>query len=259
MEQGRIAQEKARSHLPDAQEKLVSSEKLLSQTAEETKGQLRRIAEDLMVIYPIEPIPDKSLAFTISGLPLPNSNFDDIDREEVAAALGYTAHLVYLLSFYLSIPIPYPISPNLSTSLIQDPVSQDLPQRTFPLYPVSVQYRFEYGVFLLNKDIEFLLNKQGICGLDIRHTLPNLKYLLYIMAAGTPDIPARKAGGIRGLLAGRLTPTLSRRGSLDSAASGEVVQPRKALDLVSRMNGLALDHGAKRPAETATPPLLSRA
>lgn len=259
MEQGRIAQEKTRSHLPDAQEKLVSSEKLLSQNAEETKGQICRIAEDLMVIYPIEPIPDKTLAFTIAGLPLPNSNFDDIDREEVAAALGYTAHLVYLLSFYLSIPIPYPISPNLSTSLIQDPVSQGLPQRTFPLYPVSVQYRFEYGVFLLNKDIEFLLNRQGIRGLDIRHTLPNLKYLLYIMTAGTPDIPARKAGGIRGLLAGRLTPNLSRRGSLDSADSGEVVQTRKAFDLVSRMNGLALDHGAKRPAETATPSLSSRA
>ncbi|KAJ5370653.1 uncharacterized protein N7496_006745 [Penicillium cataractarum] len=259
MEQGRLAQEKARSHLPDAQEKLVNSEQLLNQNADETKGQIRRIAEDLMVIYPIDPIPDKTLAFTIAGLPLPNSNFDDIDREGVAAALGHTAHLVYLLSFYLSVAMPYPISPNLSTSLIQDPVSQDLPQRTFPLYPVSVQYRFEYGVFLLNKDIEFLLNKQGIRGLDIRHTLPNLKYLLYILTAVTPDIPARKAGGIRGLLTGRLTPNMSRRGSLESTASGELVQPRKAFDLVSRMNGFALDHGAKTPAGTATPPLSSRA
>lgn len=242
MEQGRLAQEKARSHLPDAQEKLVSSEQLLKQTSEETKGQIRRIAEDLMVIYPIDPVPEKTLAFTIAGLPLPNSNFDDIDREEVAAALGYTAHMVYLLSFYMSVPIPYPISPSLSTSLIQDLVSQDLPQRTFPLYPVSVHYRFEYGVFLLNKDIEFLLSKSGIRGLDIRHTLPNLKYLLYILTAGTADIPARKAGGIRGLLMGRLTPTLSRRGSTDSAVSGELVQPRKAWDTISRMNGLDLGH-----------------
>ncbi|KAJ5629821.1 UV radiation resistance protein/autophagy-related protein 14 [Penicillium herquei] len=244
MEQGRIAQDKARSHLPDAQEKLVSSEQLLHHNTEDTKGQIRRIAEDLMVIYPIEPIPDKSLAFTIVGLPLPNSNFEDIDREVVAAALGYTAHLVYLLSFYMSVVIPYPVSPNQSTSLIQDPISQDLPQRTFPLYPVSVHYRFEYGVFLLNKNIEFLLNKTGIRGLDIRHTLPNLKYLLYILTASTPEIPARKAGGIRGLLAGRMTPNLSRRGSVESAASGELVQPRKAWDVVTRMNGnLALDHG----------------
>lgn len=255
MEQGRLAQDKARSHLPDAQEKLVSSERLLNQTLEEAKGQICRIAEDLMVIYPIDPIPEKTLAFTIAGLPLPNSNFEDIDREVVAAALGYTAHMVYLLSFYMSVPIPYPISPNLSTSLIQDPVSQDLPQRTFPLYPVSVHYRFEYGVFLLNKDIEFLLNKSGIRGLDIRHTLPNLKYLLYILTAGTADIPARKAGGIRGLLMGRLTPTLSRRGSTDSAMSGELVPPRKAKDTISRMNGFALGHAAKSSPTTANGPL----
>lgn len=246
MEQGRLAEDKARSHLPDAQEKLLASEKLLHQASDDSKGQLRRIAEDLMVIYPIEPVPDKSLAFTICGLPLPNSNFEDTQREVVAAALGYTAHLVYLLSFYLSVPIPYPISPNLSTSLIQDPVSQGLPQRTFPLYPVNVHYRFEYGVFLLNKDIEFLLNKTNIRGLDIRHTLPNLKYLLYVLTAITPEIPARKAGGIRGLLAGRFSPSLSRRTSTDSTASGELVNARKAWDLVTRMNGgLAVDHGAR--------------
>lgn len=256
MEQGRLAQEKARSHLPDAQEKLVSSELLLKQTSEETRGQIRRIAEDLMMIYPIDPVPEKTLAFTIAGLPLPNSNFDDIDREEVAAALGYTAHMVYLLSFYMSVSIPYPISPSLSTSLIQDLVSQDLPQRTFPLYPVSVHYRFEYGVFLLNKDIEFLLSKSGIRGLDIRHTLPNLKYLLYILTAGTADIPARKAGGIRGLLMGRLTPALSRRGSSDSAVSGELIQPSKAWDTVSRMNGLGFDKTSS--STTMNGPLSSR-
>ncbi|KAJ5656186.1 hypothetical protein N7507_008136 [Penicillium longicatenatum] len=258
MEQGRIAQEKARSHLPDAQEKLVSSEQLLHQNSEDAKGQIRRIAEDLMVIYPIEPIPDKSLAFTIAGLPLPNSDFEDIDRDIVAAALGFTAHVVYLLSFYLSVVIPYPVSPNQSISLIQDHISADLPQRTFPLYPVSVHYRFEYGVFLLNKNIEFLLDKCGVRGLDIRHTLPNIKYLLYILTAGTPEIPARKAGGIRGLFGAKMTPNLSRRGSTESAASGELVPPRKAWDLVSRMNGsLALDHGVKPPVAT-NHPLASR-
>ncbi|KAJ5122538.1 hypothetical protein N7526_009475 [Penicillium atrosanguineum] len=251
MEQGRLTQEKARSHLPDAQEKLVSSDNLLHQNSEDTKGQISRIAEDLSLIYPVEPIPDKSLAFTICGLPLPNSSFEGIDREVVAAALGYTAHLVYLLSFYMSAVIPYPINPNQSTSLIQDP---DLPQRTFPLYPGSVHYRFEYGVFLLNKDIEFLLNKTGIRGLDIRHTLPNLKYLLYILTAGVSAIPARKAGGIRGLLSGRLTPNLSRRGSMDSAVSGELVQPRKAWDLIARMNGHAVDSTPK----TANTPLSPR-
>ncbi|CAL5870827.1 uncharacterized protein PFLUO_LOCUS5068 [Penicillium psychrofluorescens] len=249
MEQGRQAQERARSHLPDAQEKLVSSEQVLSHSADEAKGQIRRISEDLLIIYPIEPIADKPLAFTIAGLALPNSSFDDMDREAVAAALGYTAHLVYLLSFYLSMAVPYPISPHLSTSLIQDPVSVSLPTRTYPLHPVNVHYRFEYGVFLLNKNIEFLLSKLGLRVLDIRHTLPNLKYLLYVLTAGTTEIPSRKAGGIRGLLAGGWTSSLSRRGSVDSTASGELVQPRKAWESVSRMNG-SLDKG-KRLAVTS--------
>ncbi|KAJ5620276.1 hypothetical protein N7510_004260 [Penicillium lagena] len=249
MEQGRQAQERARSHLPDAQEKLVSSEQVLNHSADEAKGQIRRISEDLLTIYPIEPIADKPLAFTIAGLALPNSSFDDIDREAVAAALGYTAHLVYLLSFYLSMTVPYPVSSHLSTSMIQDPVSVSLPTRTYPLYPVNVHYRFEYGVFLLNKNIEFLLSKLGLRVLDIRHTLPNLKYLLYVLTAGTTEIPSRKAGGIRGLLTGRWTPSLSRRGSVDSTASGELVQPRKAWEAVSRMNG-SLDKG-KRLAVTS--------
>ncbi|KAI9043420.1 putative UV radiation resistance protein (UVRAG) [Aspergillus affinis] len=244
MDTGRHSQEKARSHLPDAQQKLAASARLLDQNTEEAKGQIRRIGEDLLAIYPIEPIPDKPLAFTIAGVALPNSNFVDIDRAAVAAALGWTAHLVYMLSFYLSVAIPYPINPNLSHSLIQDPVSAALPQRTFPLYPVNVHYRFEYGVFLLNKDIEFLLNKQGLRVVDIRHTLPNLKYLLYVLTAGTAEIPARKAGGIRGLLPGRLTPSSSRRGSEDSVTYGQSALARKVLEPMPKSNGgIALDKG----------------
>ncbi|KAF7589264.1 hypothetical protein BBP40_004522 [Aspergillus hancockii] len=253
MARGRQTQERARSHLPDAQEKLRSSTKLLEKDTEELKGQIRRISEDLLAMYPIEPIPDKPLAFTIAGIALPNSTFADIDRDAVAAALGYTAHLVYLLSFYLSMSIPYPINPYLSNSLIQDPVSVSLPQRTYPLYPVNVHYRFEYGVFLLNKNIEFLLNKQGLRVLDIRHTLPNLKYLLYVLTAGTSEIPARKAGGIRGLVPGRLTPSVSRRGSEDSVAYSESNLPRKMLSSMVKSNGnLPGDKGKKATSVLST-------
>lgn len=232
MTAGRDVQERALSHLPDAQEKMSVSARLVEKNAEERKGQIRRICEDLLVIYPIEPVLGKALSFTIAGLVLPNSCFTDIDRESVAAALGHVAHLVYLLSFYLSIPLPYPIKPYLSNSIIHDPISVDLPQRTFPLYPVSVQYRFEYGVFLLNKNIEVLMNRKGLRVFDIRHTLPNLKYLLYILTAGTSDLPARKAGGIRGLFLGRLPSGLSRQTSEDSLAStADMTNPRKLVEL----------------------------
>lgn len=99
-------------------------------------------------------------------------------------------------------------------------------------------------MFLLNKDIEFLLNKQGLRVLDIRHTLPNLKYLLYVLTAGTSDIPARKAGGIRGLLPGRLTPSVSRRGSESSVES---FFPRKALHALSKANGEITPDKGKKP------------
>lgn len=248
MERGRTTQEKARSHLPNAQVKLTSSTKLLDQNTEEAKGQIRRISEDLLAIYPIEPIPDEPLAFSVAGLALPNSNFEDIDREAVAAALGYTAHLVYLLSFYLSVPVPYPLKPYLSSSLIHDPVSASLPQRTYPLHPANVHYRFEYGVFLLNKNIEILLNKQGLRAFDIRHTLPNLKYLLYVLTAGTSEIPARKAGGIRGLYPGRLSPNVSRRGSNNSSVYSEFIPPSKVLSPGSHLNGDATgSKGSRKP------------
>lgn len=55
---------------------------------------------------------------------------------------------------------------------------------SFPLYSRGVElYRFEYGVFLLNKDIEQLLKKQGLPVLDLRHILPNLNSLTLTMSS----------------------------------------------------------------------------
>jgi hypothetical protein len=80
-----------------------------------------------------------------------------------------------------------------------------------------VRYRFEYGVFLLNKDIEILSNELRLRVVDVRHTLPNLKYLLYVATAGKGELPRRKEGGIKGLL--RQDGVMSRKGSVDSTSS----------------------------------------
>jgi hypothetical protein len=237
MRNGRQMQDKSRDHLSGALSTMTLNTDVVESNTKESAGQIRRICEDLLSIYPIEPIFGKPLAFTIAGLPLPNSTFEDIDKTSVAAALGYTAQLVYLLSFYLSTPLPYPIKPYLSNSFIQDPISISLPQRTFPLYPINTHYRFEYGVFLLNKNIEFLLNRVGLRLLDLRHTLPNLKYLLYVLTSGNDELPARKAGGVRGLLNGGITPNLSRRGSAESFASGEIINPKRLSDAHMKSNG----------------------
>ncbi|KHJ31156.1 putative uv radiation resistance protein [Erysiphe necator] len=197
-------QAKAADDIEDAQDKLMNCRKLLTNIICELRGQRRRICEELQTIYPINPVTHKPLLFTICGLQLPNSFFDDSDEETVSAALGYVAHIVNLLQYYLSIPLPYPISPYGSRAIIQDFISilQDK-QRTFPLYMKgAVRFRFDYGVFLLNKNIEWLAKRQGLKLIDIRQTLPNLKYLLYICGAGSSEVPVRKAGGIRGLLFG---------------------------------------------------------
>ncbi|KAL9109856.1 MAG: hypothetical protein Q9227_005559 [Pyrenula ochraceoflavens] len=219
MNQGRTDQERSMRYLGDADNEAKQLEGDLGNLSDDIHGQTRRICEDLLAIFPIEPVTDRPLQFTIRGLALPNSNFDDIDREVVAAALGHTAQVVQLLSIYLSVPLPYPVRPYASHSYVEDPVSNGITQRTFPLHPGSVQYRFEYAVFLLNKDIEFLMNKYQLRMIDIRHTLPNLKYLLYVATSGRGELPARKAGGIKGLITGRLSPSISRQASEESVTS----------------------------------------
>ncbi len=219
MQSGRISQSKKESTVRTLGAAIKDTKTQSRKTIDEASTQVRRQCEDLESIYPLEPIKNRALHFSIRNLYLPNSVFDDTNRDGIAAALGFTSTLTYMLSLYLFTPLPYPVSPDSSMSTVEDPISMGLAQRTFPLYPTNVSYTFEYGVFLLNKDIEFLMNKNGLRILDIRHTLPNLKYLLYVLTAGTGELPARKAGGIRALGTGRLTPTLSRRGSEESIHS----------------------------------------
>lgn len=204
----------------------------LQQTGEDMQGQRRRICEDLLRIYPIEPIPNKSLAFTIRGLPLPNSenqDFDEADEESIAAALGHVALVVNMLQYYLYVPLPYPITPRGSTSMIEDPISMTSGSRVYPLFiKGSIKYRFEYGVFCLNKDVEILSNHIGLRVQDLRQTLPNLKYLLYVATAGKGEVPSRKAGGIRGFLRGDGGSGLSsRRNSTESDGSSSVADATK--------------------------------
>jgi hypothetical protein len=222
MQDGRESIKSGSEEIATLAETVEAIKEVLTQTAEEITGQRRRICEDILKIYPIEPLPNRSLAFTIRNLPLPNADFEDVDEEVTAAALGHVAQVVYLLQFYLSIPLPYPIQARGSTSLIEDPISDTSGSRTYPLFMKgAIKYRFEFGVFLLNKNIEILSNHIGLRFMDPRQTLPNLKYLLYIATAGKGEIPARKAGGIRGFLKGEGSGSAlsSRRGSQDSEAS----------------------------------------
>ncbi|KAK5103401.1 hypothetical protein LTS08_002816 [Lithohypha guttulata] len=239
--------------LPTIQSRALARQQRLQETAqkvrkeddqvnESSNSQIRRICSSLMHIFPIEPVKNRALQFTIRNLHLPNSSFSDTNSDEIAAALGFAAQLVHQLSLYLSIPLPYPIRSSESSFFIQDDISAGLAQRHFPLHPVGAAYKFEYGVFLLNKDIEFLMNRSGLRAVDIRHTLPNLKYLIFVLTAGSGDLPTRKSGGIRGLLR---VPDLSRRNSEESVISqasaalhdNKLAQQEKGGDLSDVFNG----------------------
>ena len=224
-----------------------------------THAQRRRVCEDLQKIYPISPIPKQSLAFTIRDLRLPDSeDMDSASVDEVGAALGHTAHTILLLSCYLAHPLVYPVNIRGSMSTIEDGISllktsastttkysDEASLRTYPLYSKGVpRFRFEYALFLLNKNIQLLLESCfSVRVLDIRQTLPNLKYLLYVATAGEGELPARKAGGVRGLArAGQM----SRSGSEASTASGlsGLLRKEGAGAANGKLKGTAVNVGA---------------
>ena len=208
-------------------------------------GQTRRVAQQILNIFPIEPIEGKPLCFTVLGHFLPNAstfeNETSNDEDSTAAALGYVAHVVTVLEQKLEAALPYPITVRGSTSEIFDPLSPArelgsslrLPEgevptrensifRIFPLYQKgAVHKRFNCGVYLLNKDIEELMSKHGLKVMDPRNTLANLKYLLTVLASGPGEMPQRKAGGVKAL-SSRLKGLNMQHSSLRDASPASV-------------------------------------
>ncbi|KAF8249531.1 hypothetical protein K440DRAFT_581778 [Wilcoxina mikolae CBS 423.85] len=186
MRKGREAQAVGERYLLDNQSSLTRCKTALSSTREAISAQQKRIVAVLMEIYPIMPHPSgESLAFTIRSLHLPSSSYEDYDDATVSAALGHVAQLIYLLSYYLGTPLRYPVKATGSRSFVRDDISVIQGARTFPLWMKgTVYYRFEYAVFLVNKDVQQLMSKVGLHCVDIRHTLANLKSLLLFINLG---------------------------------------------------------------------------
>ncbi|KAG4306294.1 hypothetical protein PORY_000282 [Pneumocystis oryctolagi] len=173
------------TYLEDAKKTLQYRKETLYQILNKISLHRSHIVSELQNIFPIEPIVDKPLNFTICNLLLPNTNYYKHDDDCIAASLGYTAHLIYLLAFYLRIPLRYPIRPMCSRTIIEDPISNTLhTSKRFPLWSKGQDHsQFDFGVFLLNKNIEQLMDSQSLIVTNLRHTLPNCKcLLLYIIS-----------------------------------------------------------------------------
>ncbi|KAF4605641.1 hypothetical protein EYR40_004428 [Pleurotus pulmonarius] len=156
------------------------------------------LISSLASIFPIELYSPPDLLYTILDVPLPiplgNNdpapplflpNHKDVNEDVVATSLGYAAQVVQLLATYLGKGLVYPITCIGSRSLVRDGISAMVGPRMFPLFSKGVDtYRFEYGVFLLNKNIEMLMVDRDLRPVDMRHTLPNLKNLLLTLTSG---------------------------------------------------------------------------
>ncbi|KAL1561599.1 UV radiation resistance-associated gene protein-like [Salvia divinorum] len=139
---------------------------------------------------------------TISGLHLTVVSFTKMsfftDKKEVqrsSTALGYVAHAVSLIASYLQVPLRYPLRLGGSRSYIRDHspsvehsasntsldtvISTSSKPVEFPLFIEGQDStRAAYAVFLLNKDLEQVLNFIGVKSLGPRHILANLKELM---------------------------------------------------------------------------------
>lgn len=142
----------------------------------------RELISELAYIYPIAQLPDGK--YTIRDVHLPNSeDFEGKDELMISVALGFVAHLVQMISYFLNVPTRYPICHFGSRSKIIDHITDNIPdkEREFPLYSRGKErHSFNYGVYLLNKNIAQLRWYCGLTTSDLRHTLPNLQALMLL-------------------------------------------------------------------------------
>lgn len=205
-----------------------------------------RHAQALDQIFPIVPVSASALLYSILDVPLPipqgpkdpapplvlspaqlPEGCPKVDERTTAAALGYAALLVHLIASLggAAASLAYPVTYAGSRSHVRDVVSAMQGPRSFPLYGRGVErYRYEYAVFLLNKDIELLMHEHDIRKLDLRHTLPNLKNLLLTLSSPDPPPPGPVTGP--GWASGAGSHASSRQASWSFAHGPGFMSPR---------------------------------
>ncbi|NXF88966.1 UVRAG protein, partial [Eubucco bourcierii] len=163
--------------LHELRKECTAKRELFLKTNAQQTIRCKQLLSELSYIYPIDLNEQKD--YFVCGVKLPNSeDFQAKDDGSIAVALGYTAHLVSMISFFLQVPLRYPIIHKGSRSTIKDNINDKLTEkeREFPLYPKGGEkLQFEYGVYLLNKNIAQLRYQHGLSTPDLRQTLPNLK------------------------------------------------------------------------------------
>ncbi|KAG8963508.1 hypothetical protein FRC03_002918 [Tulasnella sp. 419] len=184
-----------RSEVAEQRERLAALAKPISKRR-------ATLIQTVDTIFPVEFVSSSELLFSILDVPLPLPigtsdpapplsvpSHPSINEETIATALGYVAQVVHMVASYLGRLLPYPITSAGSRSMIRDPISTMQGPRVFPLFSKGTEtYRFEYAVFLLNKDIEMLMTDHNLRAMDMRHTLPNLKNLMLTLTTDSEEL-----------------------------------------------------------------------
>ncbi|XP_039281299.1 UV radiation resistance-associated protein [Nilaparvata lugens] len=152
----------------------------LSQINSQLMFRRRQLISELNLIYPILQMADDK--YTICDVHLPNSeDFAGVNEAMISVGLGFVAHLLHMISYFLNVPLRYPLFHFGSRSTIIDHITDKISEkeREFPLFAKGKEkLQFNYGVYLLNKNIAQLRWYCGLTTSDLRATLPNLADLL---------------------------------------------------------------------------------
>ncbi|KAF9105516.1 hypothetical protein BGX29_012092 [Mortierella sp. GBA35] len=177
-------------YLEENMNNLAKNKESLFHVLKEYSAKRTELIATLFTIFPITESEGDPNLLMICKVPLPNSVYNGMDEDAVSIALGFACQLVAMLAHYLNVPLRYPLTPMGSRAFVIDPVSLLVGPKEFPLYGKGQdRNRFEYGVFLLNKDVEQLMNSQGLQFMDLRQTLPNIRYLMETLLTKSPIQP----------------------------------------------------------------------
>lgn len=168
-------------------------------TREGLRLRRNQLISGLREIFPIhDPL---SALPTICHVVVPSSDgLKDRDVTDLSVGLGWVSHLTMMVSALLGVPLKYQILPGGSRTNITDLILDSFPdkKREFPLFAKgSEEYRLEYGVYLLNKNIAQLRWFVGLTTPDWKVTLRNLAGLLDSCTQNMGDLSPSEASPAR--------------------------------------------------------------